>query len=107
MHHKSSLLILFINLFIQASGQYYVPEKTNAKIKVKPAVALKAHAFNLGDVRLLDGSPFKHAMDKDAAYLLLLEPDRLLHRFHLHAGLPVKAEIYGGWESDGLSGHTL
>lgn len=88
-------------------GQGYLPEKNNPKTKVKPAVDVQAYAFSLHDVRLLEGSPFKNAMDKDAAYLLTLEPDRLLHRFHAFAGLPTKAEIYGGWESDGLSGHTL
>ncbi|HZI53056.1 MAG TPA: beta-L-arabinofuranosidase domain-containing protein, partial [Chitinophagaceae bacterium] len=39
--------------------------------------------------------------------LLQIKPDRLLHRFHKHAGLPVKDSIYGGWEKDGISGHTL
>ena len=88
-------------------AQAYLPEKSNAKIKVKPAIDVKAFAFNLKDVRLLDGSPFKNAMDKDAAYILTLEPDRLLHRFHANAGLAPKGDVYGGWESDGLSGHTL
>ena len=46
-------------------------------------------------------------MKKDEAYLLLLKPDRLLHRFHLYAGLPVKDSVYKGWESEGLSGHTM
>jgi DUF1680 family protein len=90
-----------------ATAQSYAPEKTDPKIKIKPAVPLQAYAFNLRQVKLLDGSPFKNAMDKDAAYLLSIEPDRLLHRFHANAGLPVKGEVYGGWESDGLSGHTL
>jgi DUF1680 family protein len=31
----------------------------------------------------------------------------LPHRFYSNAGLKPKAEVYGGWESDGLSGHTL
>lgn len=103
------LLPLFITaaIYFGAQGQAYLPEKSNAKIKVKPATEVGAYAFNLRDVRLLEGSPFKNAMDKDAAYLLTLEPDRLLHRFHANAGLPTKAEVYGGWESDGLSGHTL
>ena len=64
----------------------------------------------LADVRLLEGSPFKNAMDRDAAYLLTIEPDRLLHRFYSNAGLKPKAEVYGGWESDGLgpyAGHYL
>lgn len=46
-------------------------------------------------------------MDKDAAYLLFLKPDRLLYRFYQNAGLPVKDSVYGGWESEGLSGHTM
>lgn len=87
-------------------AQSYVPEKNNEYILVKPAVNVKAYAFDLKDVRVTDG-PFKHAMDMDAAYLLELEPDRLLHRFDKNAGLPVKGEIYGGWESEGISGHTL
>ncbi|MBS1508588.1 MAG: glycoside hydrolase family 127 protein [Bacteroidetes bacterium] len=68
---------------------------------------MQAYAFNIHDVRLLDGSPFKNAMDKDAAYLLSIETNRLLHRFYLNAGLPTNGNVYGGWESDGLSGHTL
>lgn len=90
-----------------AQAQSYVPEKNNRKIKVQPSVSIEGFAYNLKDVRLLDGSPFKNAMDKDAAYLLLLEPNRLLHRFYKNAGLPTKGEVYGGWESEGLSGHTL
>ena len=89
------------------SAQSYVPEISNPKIKVQPKIEIKTYAFNLKDVKLLDGSLFKNAMDKDAAYLLILEPDRLLHRFHKNAGLPTKGEVYGGWESEGLSGHTL
>ena len=67
---------------------------------------IKAEPFSLFDVRLLD-SPFKHAMEKEGEYLLSLEPDRFLHNFHLNAGLPVKGEIYGGWESRGIAGHSL
>lgn len=88
-------------------AQSYIPEKKLAAIKVQPVADIQAYAFNLKDVRLLQGSPFKNAMDKDGAYLLLLAPDRLLHRFYKNAGLPVKGDVYGGWESEGLSGHTL
>ena len=69
-------------------------------------VPLKAHPFSLRDVRLLDG-PFKRAQDLDAAYLLTLDPDRLLARFREYAGLPSKGTHYGGWEAESLSGHTL
>ncbi len=104
---KLFAVFLFSCAISAAHAQAYLPEKSNAKIKVKPAIDVKAFAFNLKDVRLLDGSPFKNAMDKDAAYILTLEPDRLLHRFHANAGLAPKGDVYGGWESDGLSGHTL
>ncbi|NLF58172.1 MAG: hypothetical protein GX580_11085 [Candidatus Hydrogenedens sp.] len=62
-------------------------------------------AFDPGAVRLLDG-PFRHAQDLDAAYLLTLEPDRLLAWFRKDAGLAPKAEPYGGWEQQGVAGHS-
>lgn len=52
----------------------------------------------LTDVRLLDG-PFLEAQKRDEAYLLKLEPDRMLHNFRVNAGLEPKAPVYGGWES--------
>jgi DUF1680 family protein len=72
---------------------------------IEVAVPL-AQPFALGDVRLLD-SPFKAAMERNAAYLLSVEPDRLLHNTRLYAGFAPKGEIYGGWESAGIAGHTL
>lgn len=87
-------------------AQSYVPELSNPKIKVKPVIPLKAYAFNIKDVRVT-GGVFKKAMELDGAYLLEIEPNRLLHRFHQYAGLPVKGEIYGGWEKETISGHTL
>lgn len=99
------VLLNFVTISSQA--QSYVPEKNNERTIVNPKVEVKAYAFNLKEVHLLDGGPFKNAMEKDAAYLLLLDPNRLLHRFHKNAGLPVKGKVYGGWESEGLSGHTL
>src|SRR5258705_1342612 len=105
---RQSMVILFLLLFYTSFvwAQSYVPEKSNSKVKVKPAVPVRAYAFNLKDVKLLSG-PFKHAMEMDSAYLLSIKPDRLLHRFHQFAGLPTKDSVYKGWESEGLSGHTL
>lgn len=100
-------LLLLLTAGIESKAQSYVAEKSNPKIKIKPVTAIEAYAFNLKDLRLLPNSPFKNAMDKDAAYLLLLDPQRLLHRFYLNAGLPTRGDVYGGWESAGLSGHTL
>jgi uncharacterized protein len=54
--------------------------------------------FALRDVRLGPG-PFLEAQRLDAAYLLKLEPDRMLHNFRVNAGLEPKAPVYGGWES--------
>jgi DUF1680 family protein len=64
--------------------------------------------FPLRQVRLGDG-PFKDAQQRDLAYLLRLDPDRLLHTFRLNAGLPSSAKPLGGWEAPDveLRGHTL
>ncbi|HEX8463851.1 MAG TPA: glycoside hydrolase family 127 protein, partial [Abditibacterium sp.] len=74
--------------------------------KIKPRIAAKVEPFALSQVRLLDG-PFKHAQELDRTYLLSLEPDRLLHNFHKNAGITPKAPLYGGWESQGIAGHTI
>ncbi len=70
------------------------------------APALAARPFALGQVHLLE-SPFLRAMGRNAEYLLVLEPDRLLHNARLYAGLQPKGECYGGWEAAGIAGHTL
>jgi DUF1680 family protein len=107
MIRKTLTIGLLMVLSYSLIAQSYVPELKNNKVVVSPVVTIKSYAFDIKDVKLLDGSPFKNAMEKDAAYLLVIEPDRLLFRFYQNAGLPTKGEIYGGWESDGLSGHTL
>lgn len=72
----------------------------------------KLLAFSLHDVRLLD-SPFLDAQKRDLAYLVSLQPDRMLHNFRVNAGLEPKAPVYGGWESEEpwvsirCHGHTL
>lgn len=60
----------------------------------------------LSAVRLLP-SDFATAVEVNRGYLLSLSADRLLHNFMKYAALPPKGEIYGGWESDTLAGHTL
>jgi DUF1680 family protein len=75
-------------------------------VRAADKVPLKAYAFPLTEVRLLP-SPFKTAMDLDVAYIMSLEPDRLLSRFRKFAGLEPKAPEYAGWESQTISGHTL
>jgi DUF1680 family protein len=69
-------------------------------------VVPQAQPFAPRDVRLLDG-PFRTAMELDAKVLLKMEPDRFLSWFRKEAGLEPKAEVYGGWESQGIAGHSL
>lgn len=96
-------LILF---FFFCWGQLWVYGEQKFVV-IPDKIQEKAAPFSLADLRLQPGSIFKNAMDKDAQWLLDLEPDRLLHRFRLNAGLKPKGDIYGGWESRGVSGHTL
>jgi DUF1680 family protein len=60
--------------------------------------------FPLHQVRLKT-SPFKNAQEIDLKYILALNPDKLLAPYLIDAGLPLKAERYGNWESSGLDGH--
>ena len=103
---KIYLLFILIVISTNIFSQSYVPEWKDARIKVKPAVDIKAYAFNIADVKLLPGL-FTTAMNADVKYLLKIEPDRLLADFRTHAGLKAKGERYGGWETSGLAGHTL
>jgi DUF1680 family protein len=95
---KDSKLILGFLFFLCVFAP--LREKSSAQPK------LEAQEFRLEDVRLLDG-PFKVAMMRDAAYLLRLDADRLLSGFRKEAGLKPKAEVYGGWESMTIAGHSL
>ena len=104
---KNSFQYISIPILIAGLLLASVSCKKSEKIVQKNTIDLKAEEFPLSDTRLLEGSPFKHAMDKNGEWLLELEPDRFLHRFHLNAGLEPKGELYGGWESMGVSGHTL
>jgi uncharacterized protein len=55
----------------------------------------------------LKPSRFADAMAANRRYLLQLDPERLLHNFYTSAGLEPRGERYGGWESQGIAGHTL
>ncbi len=67
---------------------------------------VEAESPGLSRVRLV-GGPLGHAQDLDGAYLLALEPDRMLAFYRERAGLGPKAEGYGGWDGPGrnLTGH--
>jgi len=73
---------------------------------VAPKIAAAAKPLPLSAVRLT-GGPLARAQELDAEYLLKLEPDRMLSFYRTRAGLPKKAEPYGGWDGEGrnLTGH--
>ena len=74
--------------------------------RVAKSQVLKARPLPLGGVRLR-GGPLKRAQDADIAYLLELEPDRMLAFYRQNAGLVPKAKGYDGWDGGGrnLTGH--
>ncbi len=96
-----------ISAFVVAATVSVNTATAQQPFMIADKVSKKAIPFKLEEVRLADNSPFKHAMEKDAAWLLSLDPNRFLHRFRENAGLIPKGEIYGGWESRGVSGHSL
>ena len=89
---------LCISLFLSACSSQVITNQEGASSAVIP--------FSLKDVKLLDG-PFKHATELNVKSLLNYDPDRLLARFRIEAGLKPKAEPYGGWEAQSLAGHSL
>ncbi len=97
--------ILNLSLLLPVSLIILAQALPPAYPKIADAVALEAEPFSLHRVRLLDG-PFKKGQEIAVDYLLRLEPDRFLANFRKDAGLKPKAEHYGGWESQGVSGHT-
>jgi uncharacterized protein len=69
-------------------------------------VELKAVAFPLNQVRLLEG-PFLKATEVNEEWLASLPVDRLVHNFRVNANLSSSAEPLGGWEAPDceLRGH--
>jgi uncharacterized protein len=67
---------------------------------------LRARPVPLDKVRVT-GGPLKQAQVLTQAYLLSLEPDRMMAYYRVRAGLAQKAEPYGGWDGGGrnLTGH--
>lgn len=81
------------------------------------AAGLAPRAFAMGATSMAEPVASRHVLlapslfaDATAAnrrFLLSLDPLRLLHNFYLSAGLPVRGPLYGGWEAQGIAGHTL
>ncbi|GAB3688628.1 glycoside hydrolase family 127 protein [Spirosoma flavus] len=73
-------------------------------LMVSVSALAQIQSFALQDVKLTGGA-FKNAQDIDLKYMLALDPDKLLAPYQIDAGLPLKAQRYGNWESSGLDGH--
>jgi len=111
---KLTLLLICISLAYLAKAQSVYPGQHAGKIKHPLQGEIKAYAFDLKDVRLLD-SPFKENMERESKWILSLGVDRLLHSFRTSAGAWAGLEggysavkKLGGWESLDceLRGHT-
>ena len=89
-------LFLIYSAALEPQLQADPPRLGDAKMKVPNKIPLRAYAFDLREVRLLEG-PFKRAMELDRAYLLSFDTDRLLHTFRVNVGLPSAARPLGGW----------
>jgi DUF1680 family protein len=88
------------------AGGAAVQQARNPAIRTFEDRMVVAHPVPLDQVRLT-GGPLQHAQQLTAAYLLSLEPDRMMAFYRVRAGLPQKAEPYGGWDGPGrnLTGH--
>jgi DUF1680 family protein len=85
-----------------APGATYAPDGTAGAVAAVPRA----------DVRVL-GGPFQGNQQRNLAYLLFLDPDRMLRSFRVNYGLSGWAQPIGGWESPGskirghVTGHLL
>jgi uncharacterized protein len=75
----------------------YAPDGTAGRVAALP----------LNAVELLD-SPFRENQRRNTAYLLFLDPERMLRSFRLNYGQPSAAPPIGGWErpASWIRGHT-
>lgn len=107
-----SLLISSASLSVSAQSVY--PGQHEGKIKLPLQGEVKAYAFDMKDIRLLE-SPFTENRKRDSDWILSLSTKRLLHSFRNSAGVFSGYEggyeaikKLGGWESldCDLRGHT-
>lgn len=100
-------IIPYSLLAVLMVGSQVRAEAIDPAVRASEEKRLQAKPLEISHVRLL-GGPLKQAQDLDAKYLLGLEPDRMMAGYRLRAGLPPKAEAYGGWDSvtgKQLTGH--
>ena len=98
----------------QGMAQSHYPGQHEGKFLLQDKLQPALYAFDLDEVRLLDGR-FKQNRERDQQWLLSLNLQSLLHSFRTNAGIYDAKEggyfdiqKYGGWESLDceLRGHT-
>ncbi len=107
------LLVTGSSSSVRAAGQAPAGLPGRGDSKPQPAgyapdgTAGRAAAVPLQDVELL-ASPFSQNQQRNTAYLLFLDPERMLRSFRLNYGLPAAAPPCGGWERpvSQVRGHT-
>lgn len=77
-----------------------------ARARAQPNGLRRVEPVAARNVRLTP-SVFADAFEANRRYLLSLDPKRLLHNFYLSAGLAPRGPIYGGWEAQGIAGHSF
>lgn len=111
---KKLLAGILLGTCMTISAQSVYPGQNEDKFAVKTSVPVKAKAFDLADVRLLP-SRFRDNMERDSAWMVSIDVNRLVHSFRTCAGVYAGREggymtvkKYGEWESPDceLRGHT-
>ncbi len=106
------LLIVLVFTFTgltKIKAQSYYPGQQEVKTKIALKIPVKAYAFDLKDIKLLD-SPFKQNEERNKKWLRSLNNDQLLLTFRVNAGVDTyNAQPLGGWEAlhVELRGHTM
>lgn len=107
-------ILLTLGILVQVNGQSLYPGQFENALKVKTC-PVKAECFDLSDIKLLKGR-MRENLERDSAWLMSLQADRLLHSFYNNSGIwggkeggYMTVKKYGGWESLDceLRGHTI
>ena len=98
----------FLSLATLAAAAPLLPAPLRAALTAAAGgrASFRAQSFPLTAVRLRPGEALT-ALQINRAWLMGLDPERLLHMFRVTAGLPSSAEALGGWEApdNELRGH--
>lgn len=102
---KKIFVIAAIVTACSTQAQSIYPGQHEGKIKLPVTAKIKAYSFDMKDVRLLP-SPFTENMERNAAWILSLDANRMLQSFRntsgtysaLEGGYSLVKKL-GGWES--------